>query len=457
MRTLLRAPSAHAAPAVPRRPRFSAAIAACLLVGCSSTIVPDESGHGTSKPVPDSSAPGTPIHDDKADVPAATPAERSSFAKASNAFAADLYRELAAPPGNLFYSPASLSTALAMTWLGARGETRDQMTKVLHFGDVPGADPSALTSSAARLLVSLNDPTHTDYTLSVVNRLFGEKTYGFDTGFLDITHKQFGAELAPMDFKNAFEPARVDINGYVAKSTRDKIKNLIPPGGIDADVRLVLVNAIYMNADWSEPFDKVGTHKAPFHPKPDASIDVDTMHGDVHAPYGTVDGVDMIDLAYKGGDLAMTVLMPKDPADMSKLEAKITHGELDTMIGKLKPNTVAVAMPKFKIDPTEPMALGGTLSKLGMPLAFKEGAADFSGMFKPGEQPLFISRVFHKAFVAVDEKGTEAAAASAIVMSTESAAMEPPASITLDHPFVFAIRDKKSGLVLFMGRLTDPS
>lgn len=437
---------------------WSAALAACLLAGCSGTsVVLDESTGTPSNTVDGASQPGAPIVDSKPDVPAATPSELSTFAKASNAFSGDLYKELGATPGNLFYSPASLSTAFAMTWLGARGETRDEMTKVLHFGDVQGVDANALTASAARLLVSLNDPSHTDYTLSAVNRLFGEKTYGFDPGFLGVTKKQFGAELAPMDFKTAFEPARVDINAYVAKQTRDKIKNLLPERSLDADVRLVLVNAIYMNADWMEPFDKAGTRKSPFHPTPDASVDVDTMHGDLYAPIGDVDGVKMIDLAYKGGDLSMTLLMPTDAADMGRLEAKIASGGLDAMIGQLEPRAVAVAMPKFKIDPAQPMALAGTLEKMGMQLAFTEGAADFGGMMKPGEEALFISKVFHKAFVAVDEKGTEAAAASAIVMSRESAMAEPTNSISFDHPFLFAIRDKKTGLVLFMGRLVNPS
>lgn len=444
-----------------RHSPWSAALAACLLVGCSGTsVVPDESTGTPSNEPAGSHKPGAPIVDSKPDVPAATPTELSAFAKASNAFSGDLYKELGATPGNLFYSPASLSTAFAMTWLGARGATRDQMTKVLHFGDVEGVDANALTASAARLLVSLNDPAAAaprDYTLSVVNRLFGEKTYGFDPGFLDVTKKQFGAELAPMDFKTAFEPARVDINAYVAKQTRDKIKNLIPERGLDADVRLVLVNAIYMNADWTEPFDKAGTRKAPFHPTPDSSVDVDTMHAEIHAPVGEVDGVKMIDLAYKGGDLSMTLLMPTDAADMGKLEAKIAAGGLDAMVGQLKPSSVGVAMPKFKIDPAQPMSLAGTFQKMGMQLAFTEGAADFTGMSKPGEESLFISKVFHKAFVAVDEKGTEAAAASAIVMSRESASAEPAQQLVLDHPFLFAIRDKKTGLVLFMGRLVNPS
>jgi serpin B len=437
--------------------RWSVGFAALLLAGCSGTyVVPDEStgAPGASNDV----KPGAPIVDSKADVPPATPSELSSFAKASNAFSGDLYRELAgATPGNLFYSPASLSTALAMTWLGARGATRDEMTKVLHSGDVPGADANALTSSAARLIASMNDPSRTDYTLSVVNRLFGEKTYGFDAGFLDVTKKQFGAELAMVDFKTAFEPARDRINGYVLKSTHDKIKDLIPKGGVDADVRLVLVNAIYMHADWAEPFDKAATHEQAFHPTPSTSTSVDMMHADVHAPAGEVDGVQMIELPYKGGDLSMTILMPSEPAKMPELEAKIGSGGLDAMVGSLKVESIGLALPKFKIDPTEPMALAGTLSKMGMPLAFTEGAADFSGMSKPGEEALFISRVFHKAFVAVDELGTEAAAASAIVMSRESAVAEPQKTFVADHPFLFVLRDKKSGLVLFMGRLSDPS
>lgn len=446
--------------------RWSAVVAAALLSACSHTTAPDETS-GTTPPGSSGMGSGTRpagtstgFADSASELPAATPAEASSFARASNAFGGDLYRELAAKPGNLFFSPASLATALAMTWQGARGETRDQMTKVLHFADpsradMNGADASAMTTSAARLLVSLNDPARTDYSLSVVNRLFGEKTYGFDRGFLDVTKKQFGAELALVDFKTAFEPARADINGYVAKSTKDKIKNLIPQGGVDSDVRLVLVNAIYMNADWSTPFDKAATRRAAFHPTPDSSVDVDTMHAAMSAPMASVDGTDVIDLAYKGGDLSMTILLPKDPTRLGELEAKVAGGGLDAMLGALQPKRIELALPKFKIDPSEPMALAGTLSKMGMPLAFTAGSADFSGMSKPGEEALFISRVFHKAFVAVDEKGTEAAAASAIVMSRESAPA-PAEPFAVDHPFIFTIRDTKSGLVLFSGRLVNP-
>lgn len=434
--------------------RWSAVVAAVLLSGCSqSSVVPDETS-GTTPP--GSGTATSAITDTKSELPPATPAEVSTFAQASNAFGGDLYLKLAATPGNLFFSPASLSTALAMTWQGARGETRDQMTKVLHFADVKGSDPSTMTSSAARLIVSLNDPAHTDYSLSVVNRLFGERSYGFDPSFLDVTKKQFGAELATVDFKTAFEPARAEINGYVARSTRDKIKNLIPAGGVDADVRLVLVNAIYMNADWATPFDKSGTRSAAFHPTPDTTVQVDTMHAEISAPMGSVDGTDVIDLAYKGGDLSMSILLPKDPTRLPELEAKLARGGLDAMLGNLKPRRVELALPKFKIDPAEPMALAGTLSGMGMPLAFTEGAADFTGMSKPGEEHLFISKVFHKAFVAVDEKGTEAAAASAIVMSKESASA-PGEPFAVDHPFVFVIRDTKSGLVLFSGRLVDPA
>ncbi|MFO0618618.1 MAG: serpin family protein [Polyangiaceae bacterium] len=436
--------------------RWSAVVAAALLAGCSGTLVPDETTGGA----PTSSTKvrtGAPIVDSKAEVPPATAAERSLFAQASNAFSADLYRELSVTPGNLFYSPASLSTALAMTWIGARGATRDQMTSVLHFGDVKGADANALTSSAARLIVAMNDPARTDYTLSIVNRLFGEQTYGFDAGFLDVTKKQFGAELAAVDFKHAFEPVRGQINDYVATSTHDKIKNLIPSGAIDEDVRLVLVNAIYMHADWATPFDKAATTKQPFHLTPTSSVDVDTMHGEVYAPMGEVDGVQMIDLPYRGGDLSMTILLPKDASRMGELEAKITGGGLDAMVAGLQATKVDLALPKFKIDPQAPLGLAGTLSKLGMPLAFSEGAADFSGMRKPGEEALFISKVFHKAFVAVDELGTEAAAASAIVMSRETADVPSNTVFVADHPFLFVLRDKKSGLVLFMGRLADPS
>jgi serpin B len=438
--------------------RWSFVLSSALLGGCSSTyVVPDESGSGSPNGAEPDNKTGAPlIIDAKSDLPAATANELSAFARASNAFAGDLYKAIASKdPGNVFFSPASITTALAMTWVGARGATRDEMTKVLHFQDEKSADPNALVSSAARVLVSLNDPKRTDYTLSIVNRLFGEQSYGFDDGFLDITKKQFGAELAKVDFKEAFEPARATINGYVEKETRQRIKDLIPLGALDDLTRLVLVNAIYMHADWAEPFAKEATSAAPFHVSPDKTIDVDTMHGRVAMNTADADGTLMVDLPYKGGDLSMTILMPHDTSKLGELEAKIEAGGLGAMIGKLQARGLELSMPKFKIDPAASLPLGDVLVKLGMPLAFDEVKADFSGMSKPGQDPLHISKVFHKAFVAVDEAGTEAAAATAVIMSAE-AAIAPSDPIVVDQPFVFVIRDKKSGLVLFMGRLVDP-
>ncbi len=391
-----------------------------------------------------------------ADVPPATPEQARTFATASNALSADLYGVLGKAPGNLVYSPLSVSTALTMTWLGARGETRDQMTRVLHLDDVKGADASMLTAAAPRVLAALTDPMRADPMIHVANRLFGERSYGFDTGFLDATRKQYGAELATVDFIGAPEPARKEINDYVETATHGKIADLIPSDGIGPLVRIVLVNAIYLRARWEYPFAERSTQKMPFHPTPSSTVDVDTMFGELKAAGGEVDGVQIVELPYKSKDedLVMTILLPKDASRLPDLEAKIAAGGFDAMVQNLARRTTIVMLPKFKIDPSQPLALDETLAALGMPLAFSE-AADFSGMSKPGQRPLQLGSVLHKAFIAVDERGTEAAAAS-VVMGREQSASEL-FEVLADHPFLFALREKKSGLILFMGRLTDPS
>jgi serpin B len=340
-----------------------------------------------------------------------------------------------------------------MTWTGARGKTRDEMTKVLHLGN----DPKAMTASAGKLLASFNDPKKTDYTLSVVNRLFGEKTLAFEPDFLAVTKNDFSAPLSAVDFKHASEPVRLDINAWVEKQTHDKIPEILPPRSLSDLTRLVLVNAIYLHADWANPFAKEATAAQAFHLDGDKTVDVQTMHDDKMLRFAAAEGVKVVDMPYKGSDLSMTFLLPDDASQLAALEQKVEQGGIDALVAKEQQKLVRMALPKFKVASSAAITLSDPLKKLGMPDAFVDGIADFSGMSKA--EVLHIAEAYHKAFVAIDEQGTEAAAATAVVMDGEAAIMpaQPQAEFTADHPFLFAIRDTKSGMILFLGRVANPS
>ena len=425
-------------------PFLAASLAACI--STPSSVKP------SSEPTA-AEAPHTVIEDVSSTTGAPTADEVHGFAAASNAFGGDLYKELSSRPGNFTLSPASVSMALAMTWTGARGKTRDEMTKVLHLG----SDPKAMTASAGKLLASFNDPKKTDYTLSVVNRLFGEKTLAFEPDFLAVTKNDFSAPFSLVDFKHASEPARLDINAWVEKQTHDKIQDLLPPGSLTDITRLVLVNAIYLHADWANPFAKEATAAQPFHLGGDKTVDVQTMHDDKMLRFADADGVKVVDMPYKGSDLSMTFLLPDDANQLAALEQKVEQGGIDGLVLKEQQKLVRMSLPKFKVASSAAIMLSDPLKKLGMPDAFIDGGADFSGMSKA--EALHIAEAYHKAFVAIDEKGTEAAAATAVVIDGEAAIMpaQPQAEFNADHPFLFAIRDTKSGMILFLGRVANPS
>jgi serpin B len=369
----------------------------------------------------------------------------------NNRFALDLYHQLSSKPDEpLFFSPYSISTALAMTYAGARGDTAAEMAKTLHF-TMPADQLHAAYGSALKQLTAAA-PDH-GYQFRIANRLWGQQGYTFLDPFLTITHDDYGAELSQLDFVHQTEPARTTINTWVEKQTNDKIKDLIPSGALAADSRLVLTNAIYFKGDWQTPFDKQETQKAPFHLTADKTADVDLMYHQKHFRFARTDDALLIEMPYHSGDISMVVLLPTKVDGLPSLEKSLTAENYATWLTKLRSQNVRVWFPKF--NAAQEIQLADKLSAMGMPLAFSPSGADFSGM--DGKRDLFISAVIHKAFVDVDEKGTEAAAATGVAVGVMAIARPKlPEEFKADHPFVFLIRDTRSGSILFLGRYTGP-
>ena len=386
-----------------------------------------------------------------------TPAEAQSFARGSNAFGVDLYKNVATEEGNLAFSPASLSMALAMTWGGAKGETADEMKRVLHFE----GSAEEVAGAAGRLASQLEDPAR-PVTFQIANQLFGEASIKLEQPFLERTRDAFGAPLVQVDFLGNFAEARVDINEWAAAKTHRKIQNLIPEGGLNADTRLVLVNALYFFGDWEVPFEKEGTYDAPFRTGAGEVKSTPMMHSPDHGSYSFVakDGVKLLSIPYKGRAMSMLFLLPDAIDGLPALENSLSLEKLDGLVGALeKDKRVVVSLPKFEIDPQNSLSLDKVLSRMGMPTAFDERKADFTAIFNSPavEDRLHIEKVFHKAFLKLDEKGTEAAAASAVVMAKATAAAQNDGEFTADHPFLFVLRDESTGLAVFMGRVSDPT
>jgi serpin B len=384
------------------------------------------------------------------------PAETvAKLAQGSNALGFDLYQRLRREPGNLVLSPASLTTALAMTWGGARGETAAQMQKVLHLEAT--ADEAMTTSG--QLARSLQDPSR-PIVFRIANQLFGEKTYKLVPAFVEKTRAAFGAPIELLDFKKAPEQARVHINQWVEGKTRRRIKDLIPPGTDLTETRLALVNAIYFLGDWADPFKRDETRLMPFHLTASEAKDVPTMNRTYQFRIAKGDGVTALEIPYKGGELSMMLLLPDEVEGLAAVEATLDGKKLDALASAMKSEWVWVALPKFEVSPAVSLSLGEDLKALGMPLAFDRNLADFTGIANPPNpaERLAIGKVFHKGFVRVDEKGTEAAAATAVLGVETGAALDSgPRRFQVDRPFLFLIRDNASGLVLFLGRVSDPS
>ena len=380
-------------------------------------------------------------------------ADLTTLVSGNSAFAFDLYQALREEDGNLFYSPYSISMALAMTYAGARGETAQQMSDTLHFvlsQDCLHPAFNSLDIELSRRGEGAEGKDDEGFRLNVVNAIWGQKDYQFLTTFLDVLAENYGAGLRLLDFVNTPEESRITINNWVSDQTEGRIEDLIPQGLIDALTRLVLTNAIYFNAAWQYPFNEDMTEDGPFYLLDGGEVIVPMMSQTESFAYTEGDGYQAVELPYDGSELSMVILLPQT-GQFEAFEGSLDAQQVDGIIGRLEPRQVALTMPKFEFE--SGFGLKEALAAMGMPVAFSEGA-DFSGI--TGNRDLFIADVIHKAFVSVDEAGTEAAAATAVVMPI-AIPPEEPVEVTVERPFIFLIRDIETGTILFVGRIVDPS
>ena len=371
----------------------------------------------------------------------------------NSAFAFELYQALKEEEGNLFYSPYSISLALAMTYAGARGETAEQMADTLQFlleQDRLHPAFNWLDAELAKRGEGAEGKDGEGFRLNIVNAIWGQKDYEFLSDFLDVLAENYGAGLRILDFITETEKSRLTINDWVSDQTEGRIEDLIPPDAIGELTRLVLTNAIYFNAAWAYPFDEDMTGDSFFYLLDGGQVSVPMMKQTESFGFTEGEGYQAVELRYDGGELSMVILLP-EAEQFEAFEQTLNAQQVSDIISSLRPIEVSLTMPRFEFD--SEFGLKDTLAGMGMPIAFS-GAADFSGM--TGNPELFISDVVHKAFVAVDEAGTEAAAATAVIVGL-TAVPPPPIEVTLDRPFIFLIRDIDTGTILFLGRVMNPS
>lgn len=377
--------------------------------------------------------------------------DAKALAHANGRFALGLYRQLAKEEGNLFFSPYSISAALAMAYAGAEGQTKKEMAQVLHF-DMPQQQLHTAFAAIQRKVHGTNAPS--GIQLSVANRLWGQAGFPLQPQFQHTLRSAYGAELVQLDFVQQPEAARQTINGWVADRTQQKIQDLLPPGVLDAMTRLVLTNAVYFKGAWTEAFEKERTKDAPFYVSSREKISVPMMQQTHRFNYAAANNVQILELPYgKQRELAMIVLLPKDTDGLADLETQLTADTLQEWLAQLRSRKVNVLLPRFRL--TAQFQLTDALQAMGMRRAFTPGEADFSGIAT--QEELVISAVIHKAFVDVNEQGTEAAAATGVAVAVTAAPVDDePIVFRADHPFVFLIRDNRTGSVLFLGRVTNP-
>jgi serpin B len=435
-------------------------------VGCTKTTTnithPHSTTTVTTTPVTTSPAPTTPLpvsfdvaqsSQSRITSPDVSPGQLAALVSGNSTFAFNLYQQLTqGNSGNIFYSPYSISTALAMTYAGANGDTATQMAKALDF-TLPQAQLHPAFDDLALQLASrgqgASGTNGKSFALNIANALWCEKTYNFLPDFLNTLGQNYGAGVNLLDFVNSPEPSRVTINNWVSNETNNKINNLIPAGAIAPQTRLVLTNAIYFDAAWQNPFSADKTQNGTFNLLDGSTVSVPMMNNEASYGYTQGTGYQAVELPYSGGQVAMDIIMP-DAGNFTTFESGMTAGSVSAIISNLQTKSINLTMPKFNFDSS--FSLNSALSALGTPIAFSN-QADFSGM--TGNKDLTIADVVHKAYVAVDEQGTEAAAATGVVMS--AMAVMNQNNVTIDQPFIFMIRDIQTGAILFVGRVLNPA
>lgn len=377
-------------------------------------------------------------------------AQNESVFDGNTAFALELYAQLKSARGNLFFSPYSISTCLAMTHAGAKGDTEEQMRQVLHLGD----DHQKVHASFHEIqqqLLEIGKQAGTE--LNVANSLWAQAGHPFRSRFLEIAKANYAAEVKQVDFVNGYKTAANDINHWVEDATKNRIRQILDPGSLSELTRLVLANAIYFKGAWQNPFEKSETSGQPFHRIGGRDRDVPLMHRVETVRYLEDSKFQAIELPYRHGLLSMVVFLPRAMDGCAQLEAQLTPELISRSLNQMRPKVVEIFLPTFKLE--SGFDLSETLQRMGMPDAFGR-KADFSGI--DGERFLFISGIFHKAWGEVNEEGTEAAAATVVAMVGCAMAEPPPPPpvFRADHPFVFFIRHTRTGSILFIGRFAEP-
>lgn len=353
------------------------------------------------------------------------------------------------PNSNLFFSPYSISTTVSMTYAGARGETEKQMAKAMCF-KLPKQNLYSVFGNLQKQLIQ--EEKSRGYQILLANALWGQKGEPVLKEFLDLNKNYYGADFTLLDFKNETEKSRGIINRWVEEKTKEKIQGLIPPGGVSPDTALVLTNAIYFKGEWKTKFRWWKTRRKDFYVTEKDKVEVHLMHLEKDFKYYGDEKMQALELPYKGDELSMLVLLPREIEGIKELEDTFTVETLNTLLPKTWNAKVDVYLPKFKVT-WGTFVLNNTLAALGMPDAFDSEKADFSGM--NGKRGFWISDVFHTAFIEVNEEGTEAAAATAVRMTRGSAGVS--AVFRADHPFIFIIKDNRTGSILFIGRVMNPA
>jgi len=377
-----------------------------------------------------------------------SPDEANLLASATNQFAFELYLNLKDGEGNVFFSPFSLSTAMAMTYEGARGQTAEEIKQVFHYPD----NLEVMREEFAQVINLINKKDK-QYELHTANALWAQKGYPLLTEYVSTVEKYYGGKVTDLDFARETENSRLKINRWVEEQTNDRIKDLIPPGVLNELTRLVLTNAIYFKGNWENQFPKENTKEEEFMVTPEKKVKVQMMSmREKRFNYLENDELQLVELPYAGQEISMLVLLPKN--DLTSLEPRLTASQLNEYKKQLRSEKIDIYLPKFKFE-TKYMMGGkkGILGRMGMPTAFSPAEADFSGI--NGRRDFYLSEVVHQAFVEVNEEGTEAAAATGLVVGVTMVVKK--IVFRADHPFIFIIQDRATGNILFMGRVVDPS